>query len=88
MRRLSPMGRAEPGDLSPSGKVGGGKGMEEETETHLKPASLLSPGFLLSSAVLNPSSQIHFLKDFGWGFLERVGCRVAFPLDSGQKGQS
>lgn len=67
------MGRAKPGDLSPSGKVGGGKGIEEETETHLKPMSLLSPGFLVSHAVLSSSSQTNFLKDLEWVFLSRCG---------------
>lgn len=79
MRQLSPMGRAEPGDLSPPGKVRRGKGREEKTETHLKPASLLSPGFSASSAVLISSSQTHLLQDLGWGVLEGVGCRIAFP---------
>lgn len=88
MRRLSPIGREDSCDLSLSGKVGGGAGTEEETETHLKPASFLSPGFLVSGAVLNSSSQTHFLKEFGWAFLEGVGCRVALPWDSGLRGRS
>lgn len=67
---------------------GGGKGMEEETETHLKPAPLLSPGFLVSSAVLNSNLQTHLMKDFGWFFLEGMDCEVAFSWDSGLRAQN
>lgn len=89
MRRgLSPMGRAKPGDLSPSGKVGGGKRMQEGTETHLKPMSLLSPGFLVFHAVLNSSSQTNFLKDLERVFRRRVGYKVDFLRDSGLQSQS
>lgn len=78
MRRLSPIGREDSCDLSLSGKVGGGAGMEEETETHLKPASFLSPGFLVSSAVLNsssqtPSSQTHFFEGIWVSFFGGSG---------------
>lgn len=79
MRPLSSMGKTKPGDLSPVGKVGGDKGKKEETETYLKPATLPSPGFLVSNAVLNASSQTHPVKDLGWKLLEGVGCRAAFP---------
>jgi len=57
----------------------GGKGKEDETETHLKPASSLESRIFISSAVFNSISQTHLLKDLRWGFWEGVVCGVDFP---------
>lgn len=60
MRRLSPIGREDSCDLSLSGKVGGGVGTEEETETHLQ-ASIIPESRIFS---IWCSSEFQFTDSF------------------------